>query len=244
MVTDVDIYQKLVNTNHREGMVVEIVGVAGAGKTSLFRELQRRNYPTLLCGYHPEVWKISSYPFYLKNIFQLLPTFTRVYANSNRFLKRREIAFMCVLYGWADYLDKLIKHTHKTFIVDQGAISLMAYLKIWGTKGLYKNNMYEWWETIYRKWSKGIDLVILIDASDDVLISRINHRPQDHFLKGESNQLSQYWTEKYRALYEEILNHLASLDDNFHIIRINSDNSTVDEIASIIIPELLQVNKK
>jgi adenylate kinase family enzyme len=238
MVADVETFQKLTDTHRRGGRVIEIVGVAGSGKTTLFKEIRKRNYPAFICDYHPDVWKLSSYPFYISNIIQLLPTFFHLLINREGFLHRREIAFMAVLNGWNTYLGHLINKTNKTFIVDQGAIFLISYLRVWGSKCLFRPNMQGWWDQIYRNWSKTINLVILLDASDDVLLARINNRSQDHILKGESDQISRDWIIKYRNLYNEILNQFASHSKGFSVLRINSGTSSIDEIINQIIPRL------
>ena len=239
MVTDVDIYNKLTEMVQPGGVVVEFVGTAGTGKTSLFNELKKRGYPGLCCADYPEVWKISSYTFYIKNIILLLPTLVRLFINHSGFVKRRELAFMAILNGWDEYLDRLTDATNTTILLDQGAIFLIAYLNIWGPRGLWKPNMQGWWDKVFKKWSKTIDLIFLLDASDEILISRINSRTQDHHLKGGNKQISQNWIAKYRSLYNEILDKLASFNQNILIIRINSGEHTIEDILNKIVPELL-----
>ncbi len=243
MVENVDKYQKLVDNILPGGAVVELVGIAGAGKTTLFTELQKNSCPDLLCGYHPVVWKLSSYPFYFKNVLQLLPLFIRLSLSRDRLLTRREIAFLAILNGWDEYLSRTIKGTQKTFIVDQGAIFIISYFKIWGPRSLFRQNMRDWWDTVYKKWSKVLNLIILLDAKDELLVSRINTRPQEHLMKGMPDQISVDWLENYRNTYAEILDELLSFNQDILLVRIDSGEHSADEIINRIVPELL-VNSK
>ncbi len=243
MVKNVDNYRKLVDCIEPCGAVVELVGIAGAGKTTLFTELQKSNCPDLLCGYHPMVWKLSSYPFYIKNVIQLLPLFIRLSLSRERLLTRREIAFLAILNGWGEYLARMIKDKNRTFIVDQGAIFIVSYFQIWGPRSLFGQNMQEWWDTVYKKWSKVLNLIILLDANDELLVSRINTRPQEHLMKGMPDQISTDWLDNYRSVYVEILDKLFSFNPEILVVRIDTGEHSADEITERIVPELL-VNSK
>ncbi len=240
MVTDIDITRKLLASTLAVGMVVEFVGIAGVGKTTLFNEVKKMNFPEIISGDPPRVWKLSSLIFYITHIFQALPTFLSLFFNGHGILTRREIAFVALLHGWDNYLTKLKNKTNKVIVIDQGAISLIAYLRVWSTRGLYGRSLMGWWDMIYDKWSKAIDMVILLDARNEIVLSRINTRPQDHHLKGAPNQFSVDWINKYRNIYNDILNQLTLHNPGLRIIRINSGELSVKQIADQIIPEMMQ----
>jgi thymidylate kinase len=237
MVTSIDDSQVTSRAGPPVGMVVELVGVAGVGKSTLFGTLEEKGFPRIKCLYTPPVWKISTTPFYLKNILSLLPIILRQIFNSDRRLSRREIAFLAILNGWHKELRKDIAKSKEIIIIDQGPISLIAHLSLWGPQSLFDSSMQKWWDKIYKSWEYAISAIVLMDTSDEELKRRVNHRPQDHFLKGEPDSQVIYWNSKYRILYDEILNRLSSNSQEIRIIRIDSGMNSVDAIMKIILPE-------
>ena len=231
-------------TNQKGGMIVELVGPAGVGKSTLYQALNKKRYPWLLCYYHPRVWRISSAPFYIKNILLLLPTFVRISGNGDRHLTRREIAFMAILHGWYKILRKKTTNSNKILVLDEGPISIMAYLNVWGPQSLFNSNMQGWWEYIFSQWMQSIDMVVMMDAPEEIIRWRINNRPQDHHLKGESAYVMDDWLKKYRILYDQIVNRLASNNHGIRVIRIDSGINSVDEIINKVLHEFgREVNK-
>jgi predicted ATPase len=228
-------YEK--SNGQRGGLVVELVGVAGVGKSTLFKSLDKKGFPWLSCEYSPPVWKISTAQFYIKNVFLLIPTFIRMLGNGDRLLKRREIAFMAILNGWHEELQKRTANSSNIIVLDQGPISIIAYLNVWGPKSLFNSNMNEWWEKIYGKWIYGVDMVILMDTSDEKIKWRINNRPQDHHLKGESDSVTLEWITKYRNLYEKIVYKLLATNDAIRILRLDSGNNSVDALVNTVLHE-------
>jgi thymidylate kinase len=205
--------------------------------------LINKNLPWILGDHVPVVWKISSAPFYIKNIMMLVPMLVRMLRNGGRLLTRRELAFMAILNGWHEILQKKINHTNKIILLDQGPISIIAYLTVWGPKSLFKSNMNGWWETVYEKLRRTLDMVIWLDTSDETIIWRINNRKQNHHLKGESVQVSCDWLKRYRTLYEQIVSDLAINNNHrLHIVHIDSGINSVDEVVGEVLHEFSLMN--
>jgi thymidylate kinase len=214
-----------VNTiDQRRGLLVELVGVAGVGKSTITQALSSKKYSWLLVGTAPPVWKISTAYFYIKNIILLTPFLIRIIGNGGRFLKRQELAFMAILHGWHKIIRKDIEQMNKIMIIDQGPISIMAYLNVWGPDSLHKPNMQGWWEQIYNNWAQIIDMVVFLDAADEIIISRINNRSQKHHLKGQSIPIVVEWISRYRILYDQILSKIAANAHGMRVWRIDSGN--------------------
>jgi len=237
MVTSLDDIQLEKRNSRKGGMVVELVGPAGVGKSTLFHALGKKGFPWLECQYTPPVWKISTTPFYIKNIYKLLPIIIRQLFSNDRRITRRELAFMAILNGWHEKLDKEVANSNKIIVLDEGPISLMAYLNIWGPKCLFSSNMHEWWENIYGKWMHGLDMVVMLDTTDEILIWRINNRPRDHHIKGEPVPEMLDWITKYRILNENIVSRLLSNVHAIRVLRIDSGKYSVDEIVNKVLHE-------
>jgi thymidylate kinase len=80
-------------------------------------------------------------------------------------------------------------------------------------------------------------MVIVLDTSDEKIMWRINNRPQDHHLKGESAYVMLDWLNKYRILYDQIVSRLASNNHRIRVIRIDSGINSVDEIVNKVLYE-------
>ncbi len=243
MVANVTELQRGKDSVQTKGLVIELVGVAGVGKTTLVRALCNQNQSGLVEEYVPQVWTLSTAPFYLKNIILILPILARLISNGGRFLSRRELAFMAILNGWDEILNRKAKHDGNIVIIDVGPIFIIGHLLLWGPQGLRSPNMDGWWKKIYEKYSHTVDMAFLLDTSDEIILSRIRTRPQEHFLKESSDQAAIHWTVKYRLLYEDIIDRLNSSGQKIQIVRIDSGMNSVDEIVKIVLQEVGQKSR-
>lgn len=220
-----------VNGNGK-GMIVELVGTAGVGKSTLYRALLKEKTPWLVGDDVPPVWKISTAYFYISNILKLGPTLVRTTTNGGRLLQRRELAFLAILNGWHEILKKKVEQKNNIILLDQGPISKIAYMMVWAPDSLFKSNIQGWWDKVYENWKRTIDMVILMDAADETVIHRVNTRPQDHHLKGEPKNVFEFWLNRYRDIYGYIINKLVSNNEHkIRVIKINSGIYAVDELV-------------
>jgi thymidylate kinase len=217
------------------GLVIELIGVAGVGKSTLYKALGSKNLPWLICDMVLPVWNISSAPFFIENITSLAPLLIREEIKGERLLKRREIAFLALLNGWHKILRNKADQQGKAILIDQGAISMMTYLTVWGPKSLYNDHIQSWWESVYYKWARTLDILIYLDTKDEIIIDRIRSRSQDHHLKTETTAVMCDWIMKYRLLYRQILNRFESNGFRAKVIRIDSGENSVEDIVNIFI---------
>jgi len=238
MATTINELHQLRETSQHKRMVVELIGTAGVGKSTLFNTLINKKLPWIIGDDVPPVWRISAAQFYIKNIIRLVPTLVRIIGNGGRLLTRRELAFMAILNGWHEVLQKKVNNSSRIVLLDQGPISIIAYLTVWGPKSLFKSNMDKWWEKVYANFKQTMDMVIWLDTSDETIIKRINNRPQGHHLKGESEQVTGFWLARYRSLYEQIVSNLINNNNHkIHVVQINSGIYSAHEIADKVLQE-------
>jgi thymidylate kinase len=238
MVSNLDNIDVKQNPCLNRGCVIELIGVAGVGKSTLYRSLKSRNYPWLICDQVLPVWNISSVPFFIKNITSMMPLLMQTEIMGERLLKRREIAFLALLHGWHKTLRKKADHQGSAIILDQGPISMMAYLSVFGPESLKYDHVQSWWDSIYHKWAQALDLLVYLDTKDEVIIDRIRNRSQDHFLKKETTDVICEWIYKYRGLYTQILNRFESNGRKVKVVRIDSGLNSVDELIKDLLPRI------
>ncbi|MEN6408672.1 MAG: hypothetical protein ABFD44_03055 [Anaerolineaceae bacterium] len=235
MVAVIELSQTM-QADYAHSIIVEIVGPAGAGKSSLYRNLKSSPFGFKGATILP-VWKLANVPFFIKNILQLIPLFVRVRLNGDRFFTRREIAWMAMLNGWADILKK--DSTGQGYVLlDQGPIFLMSILYGFGPTGLQNAAVQKWWERIFLRWRGAIDLVIWLDAPDEVLMTRIRNRSQDHIVKGKSETEMREFLAKYRTVYDFMMGHLSGGNNHTRVLRFDTSQYSVSQIASIVFSEI------
>jgi deoxyadenosine/deoxycytidine kinase len=81
-------------------------------------------------------------------------------------------------------------------------------------------------------------MIIWLRASNSTLLKRINNRKQDHRLKGVSVDDAEKSLIQYYSIYERIITRLSINNQNFHILKVDSNNNSVENIARIITSEL------
>ncbi|HZK61794.1 MAG TPA: AAA family ATPase [Anaerovoracaceae bacterium] len=236
MVKSIDELQSLNESNKQKSKVVELVGIAGAGKSTLCRALVKQA-PWIIKTTTPPVWTLSTASFYAKNLISLFPEIKRLKKIGIDNLSRRDLAFMAILNGWEKYLKKKANNGKEVFLIDQGAISLIAYLSIMGPLSLHDSRTHNWWENVFDLWRHNINAIVWLDAPIDILISRIHNRPQNHVIKYVPYQTANEWLSRYRAEYELIVSKLCAKNCDIQIIRLDSEKYSTEEMANMLISE-------
>jgi len=225
------------NEESNRGLIIELVGLAGVGKSTTTRYL-KTNIPWIIQEYPPNVRNLADAPFYLRNILPLIPPFFSTSIKHLKRIKKQELAFMALLNGWSELLRKKAENTDKVMIIDQGSISLMAYLQMWNSQYLQNPSIEEWWSKIYNQWSVTLDMIIWLSASNSTLLKRINNRKQEHRLKGAPLEGAEKSLMDYYSIYERIITSLSRNKYNLHILRVDTNNNSVENIARIITSNL------
>jgi cytidylate kinase len=217
---------------HR-ALIVEIVGPAGAGKTTLFRALEKLG-PEFRMGDLPPVWNFWYIPFFVKHILLLAPTLFRLWGKGGRSLSRRELAWMAMLHGWPELLKKEVQGKERAILLDQGPVFLMAILYLFGPEGLRNAGTQGYWTKIYERWVHSLDLIIWLDTSDDVLMKRIRTRKDEHLVKGETDGEIIDFLGKYRGEYGRLIDILTTKNPAIGVLRIDTGKTAVDDLQQLV----------
>jgi thymidylate kinase len=217
--------------------VVEIVGPAGAGKTTLYQALGCRT-EAIRMGNFPDVRKIPDAPFFISNGIQLIPNLLRIYRRDSRQLTRREFAWMSILNGWPAILRKESKDDTKVIILDQGPLYLLAEMRMFGPEYLRQKAAESLWQDLYRRWITTVDMVVWLDAADEVLLDRIRTRDQEHIVKTEPARVVYGFLDRYRNEYEFILSIFTTKMSNLKVLRFDTGRQQIKEIRDQFMSEL------
>jgi hypothetical protein len=217
--------------------VVEIVGPAGAGKTTLYQMLDCRPEFVRL-GNFPDVRKTADAPFYILNGLQLIPRLLPLYRSDSRQLTRREFAWMTILYGWPALLGRESNDDEKVIVLDQGPVYLLAEMRVFGPEYLRHKPAERLWQDLFRRWVETLDVIVWLDAADEVLLDRIRTRLQEHVVKDQPVTVVYEFLERYRAEYELILAVLTAKKASLKILRFDTERQQPRDILEQFLAEL------
>ncbi|MGA2504248.1 MAG: hypothetical protein ABSG01_09180 [Anaerolineales bacterium] len=215
--------------------IVEIVGPAGAGKTTLCHALNRCS-ESIRLGNFPDVRKLSAVPFFIGNGLKISPYLLNLHQHNGRKLLRREFAWLSILYGWPVVLKKELNN-QKVIILDQGPIYLLTELKEFGPEYLREEKAGKFWLDLYSRWAGMLDMIVWLDAADVILLDRIRSRSKEHVVKNESVQATFEFLASFRKAYERTISNFESNQSNLKILRFDTSHRSPEGIASQLIFE-------
>jgi deoxyadenosine/deoxycytidine kinase len=192
-------------------LIMEIIGLAGTGKSTLSSALYRQN-KKFLASERLGSKETKHRLFYIEQSFLLLPTFLRLPRNGSWFT-RGDIKKMVYLNGWHRVLKRQGSHNNAIIVVDQGPIFKLATLYEFGPEKLKDQSFDEWWDQLFKQWASTLDMVVWLDGSDDILIERIISRDSWHLVKELSTQEAQKFFSDYRLAFNYIISKLTSIED-------------------------------
>jgi len=218
----------------RPFLIMELVGPAGAGKTTLSRVLTHRN-PMFQIGSDIELRKTKYLPVILRNTISLLPIFLRQLQNG-RWFTWDEIKALIYLEGWPGVLRQEAANGDTTVLLDHGPVFKLATLNEFGPEKLKTDGFEIWWNNMFHQWASTLDIVIWLDAPDPVLEKRINLREQRHTVKGKTASEVVHFLARYRKSYEQILAKLRT-DDGYgpHLLQFDTSRTSIEQIADEIL---------
>ncbi|MGB8981835.1 MAG: hypothetical protein WCC12_08165 [Anaerolineales bacterium] len=215
--------------------IVEIVGLAGVGKTTLCNELGRYHEHICLSNF-PAVRKISAAPFFIWNGLQIVPAILNLSGHDSRNLTRREFAWLSILKGWPVVLQGQLKN-NKPIILEQGPVYLLAEINEFGPAYLREQKARFFWQGLYSRWANMLDVIVWLDAADPDLIRRIRGRDKAHVMKDESIETILEFLARYRNAYKQTISDLSVNHPGLRILRFDTTCQTPRVIANQLLAE-------
>ena len=209
--------------------LVEIIGVAGSGKSSLARALEGQ-------GYFGPPFISASNPRHLAVMLRSLPRLWLLVAHN---LIRRprfswaDFKLMAYITGWRQFLGTTPGLSASTLVFDQGPLYALGRLEAKGL-GIASTRTYErWWREMLRSWAAEISLIVWVDATNEKLLERINERPQDHAIKGLPTDDGIRFIDHYRTVFNRLL-ALVEKQDASEIARFDTTTLDTDRLAQLV----------
>jgi deoxyadenosine/deoxycytidine kinase len=213
-------------------LIVEIIGLAGTGKSTLSSALYLQS-KKILASERLGVRKAKHRYFFIKQALLLLPTFLRLPRNG-RWFTNEEIKKMVYLNGWHRVLKRQGLNNNATILVDQGAIFKLATLYGFGPEKLKDQGFNKWWDQMFEQWASTLDMVVWLDGPDDILIERIISRDSSHLVKELSTQEARKFFSDYRSAYNYIIAKLTSIED-ITVLRFDTSYQSPEDIMAQVL---------
>jgi len=231
------------NQNHESPIrIVEILGPAGAGKSTLTEALVESDV-RIAAELPPDYRKIKNLPFFLYYSPSLIPTFARfLFVRENHLRKipltAQEMIWMVILIGWHKRIKHQIVKHNKIILLDQGPIFMLAYLNLFGSS-IFKNLAAKrWWDRTKRFWSEAIDMVVWLDAPNQILVERARNRSVWHGNKERTDSEAYEFLDQYRGYFEDIIKDITIHSSKLRIKHYDTNKLSENELVDIVLHDL------
>lgn len=228
--------EKQPSDKEKKPRLVEIVGPAGAGKTTLCNMLS--SFGHIHLSNFPDVRKVVNAPFFIFSGFRVLPLVLQMLRFREEKLTRREFAWLSILSSWPMVLQNELKSNEDVIILDQGPVYLLSEMSLIGPEFLKAERAQQVWGAWYRQWAATLDAIVWLDAPDECLINRIRSREKDHVVKDASPQEVIKFLESYRRVYERVFSELSIRRGDLKILQFDTNRQLPEAIANQLLFEL------
>ena len=192
----------------KPALIVELVGLAGTGKTTLARALSQRD-DRICVSADLALLKKKHIPIFIRTIPSLWPLLLGR-DRSSRWFTWDEIKAMVYLKGWPRVLRRQALDNGTLVLLDHGPVFKLATLNAFGPERLKSQGFERWWQAMFQQWAFTLDVLIWLDAPETILVERINRRDQRHAVKGKSEREAYEYLTRYQKSYEQILAKLGA----------------------------------
>jgi nicotinamide riboside kinase len=183
-------------------VIVELVGPAGAGKTTLARGVSAVD-STVRSGL--SLWGLPRRRL-LRSAASLLPTIVGAGLDRSR-LRAGEIAQMIRLGALRQVVaDESARH--RVILLDEGPVFALSWLDMFFARNGDQVPA-AWRRRVIEDWAKLLDVVVFIDASDITLANRIRTRDKPHMVKDLPDAEIFGFSAGFRRAFERAIGELA-----------------------------------
>lgn len=214
-------------------VVVELIGVAGAGKSSIASALVRlderiRARPRVHIG------------TYAATVPTLLPTFFSLHWPPGRVLTK-EMKRILRIHA----LHRLVRTASGPGLIlfDEGPVYMLARLLVFGGAGVQTRAFARWWQGAIALWARTLSAVVWVDAPDGVLAARLNTRAQSHRVRGASEPAMRAFFASYRDAFRRVLADLEAAGAPAPWI-VSTDNTSVQDAADAILARVRNLSPR
>lgn len=220
-------------TGHARPTTVEILGPPGSGKSALLEALQTSRsdiIPVSIYWRKPENLSTG-----MRSALSIAPIVSE--RASRRSFSVKHLVWMIRLEAALPIFRRKMVSSNAIAIFDQGPVYTMARLQDLGFRAAEGSRLRSWWERKLDEWARILDLLIVLDAPNEVLIERINKRSKAHVAKDQSKESAGRLVMDERSRYGDLADVLVQ-SRAVRVLHFDTSGRSIDEIKQAAIGAL------
>ena len=217
--------------NRGRAVVVELVGPAGAGKTTLAQGVSKQD-TSVRAGL--SLWGLPR-PQLFESAIALTPTIVGAALRGGRTrLKWGEMAQMIRL-GALRRVVRREAEKHRVILLDEGPVFALSWLDVFFARN--GDRVAGWRRRAVADWASLLDVVVFIDASDSTLAQRIRTREKEHMVKDRPDHEIYGFSAGFRKAFDRVV---AEISRAGHLVvdALRTDRDPEDETAARLMARL------
>lgn len=144
---------------------------------------------------------------------------------------------MVYLKAGLNVLGQQASNNGRVTVLDHGPIYRLAFLREFGPEITNSPSYKRWWESMFKEWVTILDMVIWLDAPNDVLWKRIRTRDRWHMVKNKCEGEAFEFLTRYRASFEQTIAE-SQMISQIKLLRFDTYQESVELISEKILAAL------
>lgn len=216
----------------RRPLLIEVMGPAAVGKTSLVRTLRSKD-DRIRAGL--DVPRTRWFPLLAGKVATLLPVWVLRYRR-DRWFTWNELKSIAFLDAWYRASQRQTFPDALATVIDHGPVYRLARLREFGPSIVRSEPFQRWWRASLDGWLNALDIVVWLDAPDVILLRRVEERGHWFLSEDRPNADKREFLARYRRAFTETFGMGTGHEPR--VIRLRSDQYSLTEMADEVLTAL------